>query len=185
MKLLNIIKSDLIRYSGKANTMNFILALRYPGFVYFIFLRLLQSTPLRNPLWFMWRFFLWIFSYRFGFQIPYSVRIGPGLLIAHFGNIIINSKVIIGKNCNLSPNVVIGQTNRGSKRGVPILGDNVWVGCGAAIVGKITIGSNVLIAPNSFVNIDIPENSVVIGNPAKIIYDENATVGYIENQIEN
>lgn len=47
------------------------------------------------------------------------------------------------------------------------------------IVGKITIGSNTLIAPNSYVNFDVPDNSIVLGNPAKIINNDNATKDYI------
>jgi serine O-acetyltransferase len=104
-------------------------------------------------------------------------------MIAHFGNIIVNGKAIIGKNCNLSPNVIIGQTNRGAKSGVPEIGDNVWIGSGAVVVGKIIIGNNVLIAPNSFVNMDIPENSMVIGNPGKVYFNDNATIGYIDNRV--
>ena len=51
------------------------------------------------------------------------------------------------------------------------------------IVGGITIGDNVLIAPNAYVNMDVPSNSVVVGNPAQIIPNENATDGYINNKI--
>lgn len=55
----------------------------------------------------------------------------------------------------------------------------VWIGTGSVIVGNVKIGSNVLIAPNSFVNMNVPNNSLVIGNPAKIISKENPTDGYI------
>ena len=51
------------------------------------------------------------------------------------------------------------------------------------IVGKIKIGNNVLIAHNAYVNIDVPNNSIVIGNPAAIHYKENATEGYINNSL--
>ena len=47
------------------------------------------------------------------------------------------------------------------------------------IVGKISIGNNVLVAANSYVNFDVPDNSIVLGNPAKIIHKDNATEGYI------
>jgi serine O-acetyltransferase len=87
----------------------------------------------------------------------------------------------IGKYCNITHNVTIGQANRGRLKGVPTLGDKVWIGTGAVIVGNIKIGSNVLISPNSFVAFDVPDNSVVMGNPGKIMHRENATEGYIEN----
>jgi serine O-acetyltransferase len=55
------------------------------------------------------------------------------------------------------------------------------VGPGAVLVGKITVGSNVMIAPNSFVNFDVPDNSLVLGNPGKIIPKENPTRNYIND----
>jgi serine O-acetyltransferase len=59
----------------------------------------------------------------------------------------------------------------------------VWIGANAVIVGGITIGSNVLIAPNSYVNFDVPANSVVVGNPGAIYATERATEAYINNKI--
>lgn len=51
------------------------------------------------------------------------------------------------------------------------------------VVGKITIGDNVLIAPLAYVNMDVPSNSIVLGNPARIIPRNNATEKYIQNEI--
>ena len=62
-------------------------------------------------------------------------------------------------------------------------GDKVWIGVNATIVGKVNIGNNVLIAPNSYVNCDIPSDSVVFGNPCIIKHNPNATYGYIINTI--
>lgn len=83
----------------------------------------------------------------------------------------------------MSKGVTIGKTNRGNRQGVPIIGNDVWIGTNAVLVGKIKIGNDVLIAPNSYVNIDIPDHSIVIGNPCKIINQMNATEGYITNRI--
>lgn len=77
--------------------------------------------------------------------------------------------------------VTIGQANRGKLKGAPTIGDQVWIGTGAVVVGNITIGSNVLIAPNSFVNMDVPDYSLVIGNPAVIRPHQNPTEGYINH----
>jgi len=118
-------------------------------------------------------------SYKFGFQIPVTTSIGEGFYIGHFGTIVINGKAKIGKNCNIAHCTTIGQANRGKLKGYPTIGDKVWIGTGSVIVGNIKIGNNVLIAPNSFVNIDVPDNSLVIGNPAKVINKENPTEGYI------
>ncbi len=109
--------------------------------------------------------------------------IGGGLYIGHAYGITVNSDVILGKNCNLSKGVTIGQENRGVRKGTPIIGNNVWIGVNATIVGKIVVGDDVMIASNSFVNCDVPSHSIVIGNPCKIISKENATESYIENTI--
>ena len=81
------------------------------------------------------------------------------------------------------PGCVIGQCNTGKYKGTPIIGDNVFIGANSVIVGGITIGEDVLISPNSFVNFDIPNHSIVIGNPGRIHFRENATEGYINNKV--
>lgn len=106
---------------------------------------------------------------------------GGGIFLGHAYNITINPDAVIGNNCNIHKGVLIGQSNRGIKKGSPIIGNNVWIGINAAIVGNVTIGDDVLIAPNSFVNIDVPSHSVVFGNPCIIRHKENATEGYINH----
>ncbi len=115
-----------------------------------------------------------------GLEISVSCDIGPGLYIGHAFAITINPEVVIGKNCNLAKGVTIGQENRGKRQGTPVIGDEVWIGTNAVVVGKITIGNDVLIAPNSFVNCDVPDHSIVFGNPAVIKPCEHATAGYID-----
>lgn len=118
---------------------------------------------------------------RYGLEILPKTQIGKGLYLGHAYNITINPNAVIGENCNIHKGVVIGQINRGNKKGVPIIGNKVWIGINAAIVGKITIGDEVLIAPNSYVNVDVPSHSVVFGNPCVIKHRDNATEGYINN----
>ena len=118
-----------------------------------------------------------------GNEIPRQVTIGEGLYLGHVGPRYINAGVVIGKDCNINQNVTIGQENRGKRKGAPTIGDNVWFGANSVVVGKITIGSNVLIAPGAFVNFDVPNNSIVVGNPGKIISNINATEGYINYTI--
>lgn len=113
-----------------------------------------------------------------------SANIGYGLYIGHPFCITVNSKAVIGNNVNIHKGVTIGQENRGKRKGAPTIGSKVWIGINSTIVGNIKIGNNVLIAPNSFVNIDIPDNSVAFGNPVTIHHCENATAGYIENVFE-
>lgn len=96
----------------------------------------------------------------------------------------INGKAKLGCNCNIHKGIVIGQVNRGARKGTPTIGDRVWIGINSAIVGNVTIGDDVLIAPNSFVNVDEPSHSVVLGNPCIIKHGDWATEGYINNVVE-
>ncbi len=127
------------------------------------------------------RYKLLRYSVKYGYQIGAEAKIGPGLYMGHRGTVIVNGKTRIGANVNIATGVTIGQENRGIRQGYPTIGNKVWIGSNAVIVGKINIGDNVMIAPNTFINFDVPSNSVVIGNPAKIIPNDEATTGYIQN----
>ena len=117
-------------------------------------------------------------SRKYGLEIL-SKNIGEGLYIGHAHNINVHPQAVIGKNCNLNKGCTIGRENRGQREGVPIIGDDVWIGSNATVVGKIMIGNDVLIAPNAYVNFNVPSHSIVVGNPGMIILRDNATEGYI------
>lgn len=121
---------------------------------------------------------------KYGLEISSATSIGKGLYLGHAYNITINPNAVIGDWCNIHKGVVIGQENRGKRKGVPHIGNKVWIGINAAIEGNITIGDDVLIAPNSYVNCNIPSHSIVFGNPCIIKHRDNATEGYINNVIE-
>lgn len=176
-----IIRQDLYRHGGLTEFYGLVEGMRIPGFRYMYFLRYANQYKSTFFIGLMFRFILRRMSRKFGYQIPFSTKIGGGFYIGHFGTIVINHKVEIGRNCNIAHSVTIGMANRGKLKGVPIIGDQVWIGTGVVIVGNINIGSNVLIAPNSYVNIDVPSNSIVMGNPAKIIRNDDPTEGYIMN----
>lgn len=115
-------------------------------------------------------------------EMSIDSKIGKGLYIGHPFAITINPKSIIGENCNIHKGVTIGQENRGKKKGTPSIGNEVWIGINSTIVGNVRIGEDVLISANSFVNFDVPDHSIVIGNLGKIISKENATKDYINNK---
>lgn len=169
-------KYDLCRYGGGKGIIDVVM--RKPQIKYIIQLRKTQCSP--NKLFLMinkWR--LNRLSEKTLIQIPADVSIGRGFYIGHFGRIIIHPNVVIGENCNIATGVVIGEENRGKRKGTPIIGDKVWIGANSVIVGRIAIGDEVLIAPNSYVNFDVPSCSVVVGG--KIIPKKNAIEGYINN----
>ena len=115
------------------------------------------------------------------YRIYIKSKVEHNLKIWH-ENIIINPYAKIGNNVQLHGNNCIGNDGKDLKK-CPIIGDNVWIGINAVVVGKIEIGNDVLIAPNSYVNFNVPDHSIVIGNPGRIIPKENATEGYINNTI--
>ena len=86
--------------------------------------------------------------------------------------------MVIGNNVNVHKGVTIGRTNRGNA-GSPHIGNTVFIGINATVVGNIKIGDDVLIAPNAYVNFDVPSHLIVIGNPGVIHQKYNATKGYI------
>lgn len=113
-----------------------------------------------------------------GISIPASVQIGHSFYIGHFGGIILNGKAVIGNNCNISQGITIGVSGVENGRGVPIIGDHVYIGANAIVAGKITIGNNVLIGACSLVNADVAAHSVMLGVPAVFISDKGS-LGYI------
>ena len=104
-----------------------------------------------------------------GISIPASVSIGHSFYIGHFGGIIINAKAIIGNNCNLSQGVTIGVSGFGNKRGVPVIGNNVYIGANAVVAGNIKIEDDVLIGACSLVTSNAEKGAVLVGVPAKKI----------------
>jgi serine O-acetyltransferase len=106
-------------------------------------------------------------SKNLGFSIPINV-FGPGLAIAHYGTIVINKNVRVGKNCRLHTCTNIGASGGSEK--APHIGDNVYIAPGAKIFGDIKIASNIAIAANAAVGKSFEEENIMIGGvPAKKI----------------
>ena len=106
-----------------------------------------------------------------GITLPARASIGPGLYIPHTGYIVVNSRAVIGSNCTLAHGVTIGHGAGGRKRGggSPVVGDRVYIGPGAAIIGPITVGDDVLIGVGAIVTRSVPPRGVVAGNPARLL----------------
>lgn len=177
-----LVKSDLFRYTGNLSFTACLGALvKSVGFKYTFCMRTcnyLKGNRFLIPLYIISRMLQRRYTYRYGIDVPYNTKIDSGFYINHFGGIIVNHNVIIGKNCNVMPGVMIGQSNRGKTKGFPIIGDNVFIGPGAKIIGGIKIGNNVAIGANSVVTIDIPDTGVVVGVPGRVI-SYKGSAGYI------
>lgn len=111
-------------------------------------------------------------SIKLGFSIPINV-IGPGLSIAHYGTIVINRNTVIGKNLRIQEGVTIGATNGSSA--APTIGDNVFIGSGAKIIGNLTIANNIAVGAGSVVTKSFLEEGITIaGVPATKISNNNS-----------
>lgn len=139
-----------------------------------------KAQASQNTIWFNWYYNRLVhYSHKTGIGLYANLNMGKGIIIGHAGTIIMNSGAIFAGNVFLTHGVTIGRDIRGKRKGAPTFGRNVCIRCNSTVVGKITIGDDVLIAPNTFVNFDVPSHSVVIGNPATIHHRDNATEGHI------
>lgn len=102
-----------------------------------------------------------------GIELPCEAEVGPGLRIDHQGGIVISGFAKIGKNCVIRNGVTIGLA-RADDLAAPVIGDNVDIGTGAKLLGRIIIGNNVKIGANAVVIKDIPSDSTAVGVPARI-----------------
>lgn len=181
-KYIKYIHSDLYRYTTEiSKKLIFKNLLINPGFKYMYAHRKYNYYKEKNIklVMYFYKFILYRYRIKYLFEISSKATIGKGFYIGHTGPIIINPNAILGDNINISSGVTIGQQNRGIKKGSTIIGSNVFIGTNSVIVGNVIIGNNVLIAPCSYVNFNVPDNSIVVGNPGKIKRDLNATYGYI------
>lgn len=100
---------------------------------------------------------------RFGLEIGVGQDIGGGLYIAHpVGTVI--SVARMGRNCSIISTVTIGMRNEWR---FPVVGDEVFIGAGARVLGAITVGDGALIGANAVVLDDVPPGTTVVGMPAR------------------
>ena len=183
-QFLFLVRSDLHRYHGRRSMGLFAHDFfRNAGFKYSFLMRIsayLKERRLLWPLFIVARFFGHRYTFKYGIEIPYTMRIGSGLFIGHFGGIVVSGFAVIGNNCNISHGVTLGQGNRGPRRGYPVIGHHVYIGPGAKVIGKVHVGDNVAIGANCVVTCDIPDGAVVVGVPGRVI-SYLGSEGYVEH----
>lgn len=167
----NILELDKQRYFGG----------KIPAFWQFFRKAQINKTP------FLHKFYKKLFEIsakKNGIGFSVDNEIGYGFYIGHPYGITINPNVVIGNNVNIHKGVTIGQENRGKRKGTPRIGNKVWIGVNSTIVSNIVVGDDVLIAPNTYINCNIPDHSIVVGNPCIIKRVDNATKDYINRIVE-
>ncbi|MFT6834893.1 MAG: serine O-acetyltransferase [Francisellaceae bacterium] len=179
-----IVRADLFRYGrGYGGKPFFIAYFKDIGYRYTFWWRFAEFASskfyLRLSIYPVVKFAHRRMSHKYGISIPIGTEIGAGFYIGHFGNIVVSGDAKIGKNCNISQGVTIGQANRGRFKGVPTIGDRVYMAAGSKIVGKIIVGDDCLIAANTLVSRSVDEYSVCLGVPADIVSNEGSR-GYVD-----
>ncbi|MEQ8229636.1 MAG: serine O-acetyltransferase [Rhodospirillales bacterium] len=109
-------------------------------------------------------------------EIHPGAEIGKRLVIDHGGGVVIGETAVIGDDVTIYHQVTLGgvapsvdsDSQRGQKRH-PSVGDGVIIGCGAAILGPITVGKEARVGANAVVTRDIPAGVTAVGNPAQVV----------------
>lgn len=104
-----------------------------------------------------------------GIEIHPGATIGKNLFIDHGIGVVIGETCVIGDNVTLFHGVTLGGTGKEKGKRHPTIGNNVFIGSGAKILGNIMIGNNVKIGANSVILESVPDNVTVVGIPGKII----------------
>ncbi len=178
-------RSDIKKYKRYTTKSTLVLVLTQQGlwalFVYRIFNKVYRSkTPqlLKRLILIIGVIFQKWIEIVAGISLPYSVSLGKSCYIGHFGNVIFNANAIVGNDCNISQGVTIGVSGTDENRGVPIIGNHVYIGANAVIAGKLKVGDDVLVGANSLVVSDVPNHCTILGVPAEVI-SETSSKAYI------
>ena len=184
--MIQAIKEDIFRYQGegykKWSVRLFYLYKPHTRYMWMFRHHQFAKNPLSRLFW---KVMLQRAKFQTGVQIPIGTHIGRGFRMLHFGNVVIHPRAIIGENCNVAEGVLVGESFVHGECGVPTVGDNCCLFANSIVVGGVKLSDNVLVAPGAFVNFDVPENCIVIGNPGQIIQrDSSPTKKYIVFPIE-
>lgn len=125
-----------------------------------------QPKWLKLLLWLPKTFQQLVISTLTGIEIETSARIGKGLFVPHFTGIFVNADCQIGENCTILQGVTLGIGGDNDGRS-PQVGNNVYIGAGAKLIGGIRIGDNASIGGNSLVVSSVPDNHTAFGVPAR------------------
>ncbi len=108
-----------------------------------------------------------------GIEIHPGAKVGKALFIDHGTGVVIGETAIIGDNVTMYHGVTLGGTGKEKGKRHPTIGNNVFIGSGAKILGNIVIGDNVKIGANAVILKNVPSNSTVVGVPGKVVKTNN------------
>jgi len=99
-------------------------------------------------------------------DVDLQATLGKGLMLPHPNGVVIHGEARIGDDCMIMQQVTVGMIDEGE---VPVIGNRVYIGAGAKIIGKLTVGDGARIGANAVVVNDVPSNATAVGIPARII----------------
>jgi serine O-acetyltransferase len=165
MALFSNIRADLKTYEGQWSQQGFwvMVVYRYGRWRYGI-----KNSVLRKPFSLLYWFLYKVVQILTGIELPCEVPVGRNFRIDHFGDIIISGYASFGDDCIIRNGVTVGLKNI-EEKAAPKIGNDVNIGAGAKLLGNITIGDHVDIGANAVVITPVPDNSIAVGIPARII----------------
>jgi serine O-acetyltransferase len=124
------------------------------------------------------KFIRFLIFFLYNSDVPSSVKIGENCLFGHGGiGVVLHPRTVIGDNCIIGQGITVGGKSKEVE--VPIIGNHVYIAAGSRVLGPIKIGNYVIIAPNAVVTMDVENNTMVGGVPAKIIKENIQYEDYV------
>jgi serine O-acetyltransferase len=127
-----------------------------------------HSRLLRLPLSLLYRVLNKWVEWTCGVHLPYTVRLGRRVRIWHFGGMVLNARSI-GDDVQIRQNTTFGVARADRLGALPTIEDRVDIGCGACLLGDITVGHDSMIGANAVVVRDVPPHAVAVGVPARVV----------------
>jgi serine O-acetyltransferase len=173
---LHLIKTIKNRDPAARSTLEVLL---YPGFWCMFFHRI--SYRLYSwRLFFLARLVSQYSRFVTGIEIHPGAKIGKGVFIDHGMGVVIGETCIIGDDVVIYHGVTLGGTGKAKGPRHPVIGNNVMIGTGATILGRVHIGENTRIGAHTVVMKDIPANSTVVGEQGRVVSTQASTRREVE-----
>jgi serine O-acetyltransferase len=170
--------ADLRAYDPRLDRWRPWVGIKYPQLAWQRKLRLAElmlnraSGPVSRAVALAFRLRARTAGIKLGFSIPPNV-FGPGLCIVHWGTIVVNDRARVGARCRIHPGTVIG----GKDEGVPVLGDDCYLGPGCKLIGPLVLGNDVKIGANAVVTKSFPDGVTLVGVPAQVMTHKERLLG--------
>ncbi|MES2227574.1 MAG: serine acetyltransferase [Pseudomonadota bacterium] len=158
------IRADLRAHGGNFGAQGFwaLVVYRFGRWRYGV-----RPLPLRKLCSLVYRILYKLVQIVTGIELPCEVELGRNFVIDHFGGIVVSGYARFGDNCRIRNGVVVGLA-RTDDPCAPVIGDNVDIGAGAKVLGRIRVGNNVMIGANAVVTRDVPDDCIAVGVPAVV-----------------